>query len=116
MKKSLFFAGLLFLLIGCTKEKNAGNNNNGPGNLNTISMKNSVFSPANLQVNINATVTWINDDNMVHTVTSDNGSFDSGDIAPGGRFSYSFSATGTFNYHCMHHSGMTGTIVAVGIR
>jgi len=115
MKKNVFFAGLLFLLIACSKEKSTGNTS-GSGNLNTISMKNSVFSPSSLEVNINATVTWVNDDNMVHTVTADNGSFDSGDIAPGAKFNYTFTNTGTFSYHCVHHSGMTGTIAAVGIR
>ena len=114
MKKNIFFAGLLSLFIACSKEKS--NNNNGSGNLNTISMKNSVFSPASLQININAAVTWINDDNMVHTVTSDNGSFDSGDIAPGAKFTYTFTHTGTFNYHCIHHSGMTGVVIVAGIR
>ena len=115
MKKNIYLAGLMFLLVTCRKEQTAGDNNN-PGNLNTISMRGSVFSPSGLQVNINSTVTWINDDNMVHTVTSDNGTFNSGDIAPGGRFSYSFSNTGTFQYHCMHHSGMAGSITVAGIR
>jgi plastocyanin len=115
MKKSIFFASLLLLLVACSKDNNM-DNNGGTGNPNTISMKNSVFSPPSLQVNINSTVTWINDDNMVHTVTSDNGSFDSGDIAPGARFSFTFTNTGTFNYHCVHHSGMTGVLIVAGIR
>ena len=114
MKKSIFFASLLLLFVACSKDNST--DNGGTGNPNTISIKNSAFSPPSLQVNINSTVTWINDDNMVHTVTSDNGSFDSGDIAPGARFSYTFTSTGTFNYHCIHHSGMTGVVIAVGIR
>ena len=109
MKKNIFFAGLLFLLIACSKEKSTVNNN---GNLNTVSMKNSIFSPSTLQVNINATVTWVNDDNTVHTVTSDNGSFDSGDMAPGAKFTYTFTNTGTFNYHCtIHGVAMSGTLI-----
>jgi plastocyanin len=115
MKKHMFFAGLLFLFIACNKEKNI-DNNNGTGNPNTISMKNSVFSPANLQININATVTWINDDNMVHTVTSANGTFNSGDIAPGTKFTYTFTNTGTYNYHCAYHPDMIGAIIVAGIR
>ena len=115
MKKNFYLAGLLFLLVTCRKEQGADDTGGG-GNLNTISMRGSVFSPTGLQVNINATVTWINDDNMVHTVTSDNGTFNSGDIAPGGRFSYNFTNTGTFQYHCTYHSSMGGSISVVGIR
>lgn len=115
MKNILFIGGFLLLFAACNKDS-VDNNNGGGGNANTISMKNSAFSPPSVQVNISSTITWINDDNMVHTVTSDNGSFDSGDMAPGTRFSYTFTNTGTYNYHCIHHSGMTGAVVVVGIR
>jgi plastocyanin len=114
MKKTFFFAGLFFLLTACSKDKSEQSNN--PVNANTISMKNSAFSPPSLTININTTVTWINDDNMVHTVTADDGSFNSGDMAAGAKFTHTFSSTGTFNYHCVHHSGMVGTIISTGIR
>lgn len=115
MKSSIFFGSLLLLLVACNKDNSSSNNNSG-GNLNTISMKNSAFSPPSLQVNINATITWINDDNIVHTVTAGNGSFDSGDIAPGSKFTSTFTNTGTYNYHCIHHSGMSGVVMVAGIR
>ena len=36
---------------------------------------------------------------------------DSGDLAPGGTiYSHTFMAAGTFGYHCIHHSVMTGTV------
>ena len=114
MKKIFFYAALLFTLGACSKNKT--DMNSAPANPNTISMKNSVFTPGTLQVNINSTVTWVNDDNMVHTVTANDGSFDSGDIAPGAKFMHSFTTTGTFNYHCVHHTGMVGTIISTGIR
>jgi plastocyanin len=37
--------------------------------------------------------------------------FDSGSIAPGGKFSFTFQNKGTFAYKCTFHSGMVGTIV-----
>lgn len=114
MKKIFFYAMILFSLGACSK--NNSDNMSGSGTPNTISMKNSVFTPGTLQVNINSTVTWVNDDNMVHTVTANDGSFDSGDIAPGAKFMHVFSTTGTINYHCVHHSGMVGTIITTGIR
>ena len=115
MKKNILFAGLLLLFAACSKEKNA-DSNNGPGATNTILMKASVFTPSTLQVNINVTVTWLNDDNMVHTVTADDGSFDSGDITPGAKFTHTFSNTGSYSYHCVYHSGMVGTVTVTGIR
>ena len=116
MKSSLLIATGLLLLVSCSKEKDTGTNTNGTGTANMISIKNAAFTPSSLQVNINATVTWINEDNMVHTVTATDGSFNSGDIAPGSRFSYKFTKTGTVNYHCTYHSGMNGTIIVVGVR
>jgi len=113
MKKNFLFAGFLLLLAACSKENS---DSNGSVNLNTVSIKNMSFSPQSLRVNINATVTWVNDDNITHTVTADDGSFDSGDILPGAKFMYTFSNTGTYNYHCTYHLSMTGTIIATGIR
>jgi len=36
---------------------------------------------------------------------------DSGDFAAGAIFQHTFSTVGSFPYHCIHHSGMTGTVV-----
>ena len=48
----------------------------------------------------------------MHTVTSYEGIFD-GVVTPNGntRFSYTFNETGTFNYFCMVHPYMTGTVI-----
>jgi plastocyanin len=116
MKRIIVFASLLLLLGACGKDYNSTQNGGNTNNANTISMKGSAFSPSSLQIGINSTVTWVNDDNMVHTVTSDRTGFDSGDIAPGGRFSYTFSSVGTYGYHCIHHPNMTGTVVAVSMK
>lgn len=35
----------------------------------------------------------------------------SGDVGPGGTYSHTFNTAGTFHYHCIHHSPMTGTVV-----
>ena len=127
MKKNIFFTGVLFLLLACTKEKSFDNNTKDVlgarsanaedpfSNQNTIHIKNSTFSPERLEVNINTTVFWVNDDNIVHTVTADDAKFDSGDIPPGGGFKFMFDNTGTYTYHCKDHQE-TGTIVVEGIR
>ena len=105
------FLASLTILFSCSKD----NNSSGfTPDANTIYMRNSVFTPSNMQVTQGATVTFYNDDTMVHTATENNGLFDSGDIAPGSFFRYTFDAIGTYPYDCVHHSGMAGTVIVLG--
>jgi plastocyanin len=71
------------------------------------------FSPNTVTASVSAnnTVTWVNDDSSPHTVTADDGSFNSGNIAPGQSFSYTFTTPGTYKYHCTYHPWMTATVV-----
>jgi len=64
---------------------------------------------------IKATVAWVNKDNTVHTVTANDGTFDSGDLLPGGAFSYTFNTRGDYFYYCKYHSEMVGVIKVVDI-
>ncbi len=70
------------------------------------------YSPQTITVviGVNNTITWINNDNAVHTVT-DTGVFDSGFIQPGQSWSYTFTTPGTYQYHCTIHPWMTGTVI-----
>lgn len=76
-----------------------------------ISIQNYAFQPATLSVPVGTTVTWTNNDMVAHTSTSDTRVWDSGTVAPGQSFSYTFSQAGTFPYHCMIHPFMRGTVV-----
>jgi len=69
------------------------------------------FSPVSLTVSAGTTVTWTNNDSTAHTVTLDDGSAASGDIAGGATFQHTFTTAGTFTYHCRIHPTMTATIV-----
>jgi plastocyanin len=71
------------------------------------------FQPASLEVPAGSTVTWTNSGAATHTVTADNGAFDSGRLAPGASFSQTFDTAGTFTYHCEIHAQMVGTIVVI---
>jgi nitrite reductase (NO-forming) len=62
-------------------------------------------------IGVNNTVMWTNNDNTPHTVTSDSGLFDSGAIAAGQSWSYTFTTPGTYHYHCAYHYWMTGTVI-----
>ena len=69
------------------------------------------FSPDPLPVPVGATVKWTNNDSTTHTVTADDGSFDSGDITPHGTFTQPFGGPArTITYHCNIHSSMHGTL------
>jgi plastocyanin len=82
-----------------------------PTATNAVSISNFSFSPANITVKKGTTVTWTNNDSTTHTVTGDtNGGPKSGDLNPGKAYSFTFSAAGTFAYHCSIHPDMTGTV------
>lgn len=78
---------------------------------NEVTIQGMAFSPQTLTVPVNTTVKWTNNDGISHTVTSDTALFDSGTISSGDTYSFKFTSTGTFNYHCKIHPGMTATII-----
>jgi plastocyanin len=69
------------------------------------------FSPNPVEVKVGETVTWINDDSGRHTVTSKDGTFDSGVMGKGQSFSHTFDKAGEYPYFCSPHPGMVGTVV-----
>lgn len=80
----------------------------------TVNIKGMLFTPSQITVAKGGTVTWTNNDTVAHTVVADvsdaNGP-NSGNIEPGGTYSFTFETTGSFQYHCSIHSSMHGTIV-----
>lgn len=70
----------------------------------------NAYSPNPLSVTAGSTVIWTNNDRIAHTTTADGGRWDSGVLQPGAQFSFTFSAVGTFPYHCSIHPNMVGTI------
>ena len=81
----------------------------------TVDLKGFAFDPKTLTVSVGTTVTWTNQESTIHTVTADDGAFDSKDLAQGAKFSFTFSQPGTYPYFCKYHGGkggqgMSGTI------
>ena len=68
------------------------------------------FGPSPLDVLPGETVEWNNVSGRRHTVTADDGSFDSGEFEGGERFAHRFDEPGAFDYHCTIHAGMQGRI------
>jgi plastocyanin len=75
-----------------------------------VTIENIAFSPSSITVPVGTTVTWTNKDSFSHTVTSDTGLFDSGEMSQGSTFSHTFNDKGTFSYHCTIHTTMHGTV------
>jgi plastocyanin len=80
----------------------------------TVRIANRAFAPASLAVRVGGTVTFANDDDRAHTVTADDGSFDSGLLNAGARWARRFGAAGTYRYHCAIHPEMRGTVTVPG--
>jgi len=77
----------------------------------TISISNFAFSNPDITVHVGDSITWTNNDSTTHTVTSiPSGPLNSGDLAQGKSYTYTFTTAGTFNYHCAIHANMTGTV------
>ena len=74
------------------------------------------FLPFDVSVAVGATVLWSNDDSAAHTVSSGTidagltGVFDSGLFMAGDSFEFTFDTAGTYDYFCMVHPWMTGTV------
>jgi plastocyanin len=81
------------------------------GDVVKVTMKNIKFVPENITAKVGQKIEWTNTDTPPHTVTAQSGAkFDSGNMAPGDKFSYTPTKAGKISYFCQIHSGQTGTI------
>jgi plastocyanin len=79
-----------------------------------VKIDNFVFSPERLTVKAGTTVTWINHDDIPHTVAAKDRAFKSKVMDSDESFSFTFSTPGEYSYFCSLHPHMTGTIVVEG--
>jgi plastocyanin len=78
----------------------------------TVKISNFVFGPAVLTVAPGTTVTWVNEDDIPHTVVAeDKVTFRSRVLDTGEKFTFTFARPGTFGYFCSIHPHMTGKVV-----
>ena len=92
-----------------TRTVNVIDNSNNP-TTHYIDIQGYAFSPSSITINVGDTIVWTNYDSASHTVTSNDGTFDSGGISTGNTFSFTFTSAGTFNYYCSPHPNMTGSV------
>jgi plastocyanin len=83
-----------------------------PQATNAVTIQNFVFNPIAITVKKGTTVTWTNKDHVPHTVTETDGKTGPGSavIAPGATYTFTFSATGTYHYHCSIYQKTTGKV------
>ncbi len=78
---------------------------------NVVTIDNFMFTPMELTVPAGAQVTWINKDDVPHTVVSVDHKFKSQALDTDEKFSFTFSDPGTYEYFCSLHPRMTGKII-----
>ena len=82
-------------------------------NGSAVKSSNKSYYPKISQIKVGDTISWTNKDISVHTVTSTDEIFDSGMLMPGDTFEQKFTESGLYDYFCILHPWMTGTIKAV---
>jgi len=70
-----------------------------------------VFGPKRIEIAAAAPLPGPNNDQLVHTVTADDGSWGSGAIEPGKSWSHTFTQPGEYAFHCTPHPFMKAVVV-----
>ncbi len=82
------------------------------GNSVTVELKNIQFVPQGIKVKPGTTVTWVNEDPVVHNVSEIHSVFLSPVMKQGDRFSFTFDKPGVYRYQCtFHHPLMNGVVI-----
>ena len=80
-----------------------------------VRIDNFTFAPQQLTVQVGTTVTWTNEDDIPHNIVSSaRGAFKSKVMDTEGKYSFTFTNPGSFEYFCALHPHMKGTIVVEG--
>jgi plastocyanin len=77
----------------------------------TVKIDNFVFGPETLTVSVGTTVTWINQDDIPHTVVANDKSFKSKVLDSDETFSFTFTKPGEYGYFCSLHPHMVGKVI-----
>ena len=109
----VLICGFALAVFGADFRPTACNNPN-PGAGKTVTISNFKFTPKAVTVKVGTAVTWSNTEGT-HTVTADDGSFQSPNLSAGKSFSHTFTKLGTYRYYCSLHGGaggadMSGTV------
>ena len=101
----------VLLLLGTGFWSVAAANEEKPASSAEVKIDNFSFGPQIITIAAGTTVTWINRDDVPHTVVSDDKIFKSKVLDTDEQFSYTFSKAGTYPYFCSIHPKMTAKVV-----
>lgn len=79
-----------------------------------VKIQNFMFMPMTIKVAVGTTVTWTNNDSVQHSVTADTIASDAPNgplFGQGQSYSFKFTKTGQYTFHCMLHPYMRGTVI-----
>jgi len=76
-----------------------------------VKIDNFAFTPVTVTVKVGAQVTWVNHDDIPHTVDSTQGKFKSAALDTDDRFEFRFTEAGEYPFYCRIHPKMTGKII-----
>jgi plastocyanin len=114
IRKTVWILGLLstvmvaaFLLSAASPDSSAKT----PQPTAEVKVDNFSFGPTTLTVAVGTTVTWINRDDIPHTIVSTEKVFKSKVLDTDEKFSFTFDKAGTYPYFCSIHPKMTGSVV-----
>jgi plastocyanin len=117
MRRSVFIASLLVTavmglggIVGEHKSFAAGAQDK-TASTAEVKIDNFSFGPVAITVSVGTTVTWINRDDIPHTVVSTDKVFKSKVLDTDEKFSYTFTKAGEYPYFCSIHPKMTGKVV-----
>ncbi len=110
MRMSFARAAVVAGVLGCATGISLGAAFAGAGDA-AVKIDNFTFTPKSVTVKAGTTVTWTNQDDIPHTVTSTTKQFRSMALDTDDKFTFTFSTPGTYDYFCSLHPKMTGTIV-----
>ena len=100
MKTALLGAAALLVLLAASPPKKT-----------VVHIRDDAFNPPSVTVRAGDVVSFVNDDDDAHTVTADDGSWDSEGLNQGQTWSRSFVKNGKIAYHCTVHPFMKGMLV-----
>jgi plastocyanin len=117
MRRSVFAASLVATAVMCLSGIVAGHRSfaasaqEKPASTAEVKIDNFSFGPAAITVSVGTTVTWINRDDIPHTVVSTDKVFKSKVLDTDEKFSFTFTKPGEYPYFCSIHPKMTGEVV-----
>ncbi|MHC4536403.1 MAG: rhodanese-like domain-containing protein [Planctomycetota bacterium] len=103
---SILFFLLSLVSIACAQEEAEVHHRE-------IIIDNFTFNPPKLQIPINTTVAWMQNEEIAHIIAALDDSFKSNTLLKGDNFSFTFTKTGTYEYQCAIHPAMRGKIVVI---